>query len=84
VPDSHQQQTSGIAVLSAFGVICAILLGLVVWQPPAATWLAESAQAQFQAEFSNPAAEVAPVRLAAEPARKPISPGAWVEVVSSK
>jgi hypothetical protein len=67
VPDSHQQQTSGIAVLGAFGVICAILLGFVVWHPPAARWLAESTQA----EFSNAPAEAAPVRLAGELMRKP-------------
>ena len=80
MPDSHQQQTSGIAVLSAFGVICAILLGLVVWQPPAASWLAESTQA----EFSDAPVEAAPVRLAGELARKPIRPGAWAEIIHSK
>ncbi len=80
MPDSHQEQTSGIAVLGAFGVICAVLLGLAVWHPSAANWLAQGAQT----EFSDPPAEAATVRLANEPTRKPISPGAWAEVVSSK
>jgi hypothetical protein len=79
VPALHDQQTSAAAVLVAFGAICAILLGLVVWHPPAASWLAEGTQA----EFSNPPDEVAPVRLAAGPKRKPISQGAWVEVINS-
>ena len=84
MPDSHQHQTSGIAVLSAFGVICAILLGLAVWHPPAGNWLAQSAQAEFPAEFAEPPAEAANVRLADGSTRKPIGPGAWALVLNSK
>jgi hypothetical protein len=80
VPSSPEQQTSGVAVLSAFGAICAILLGLVVWHPPTASWLAESAQA----EFSNRPKEVTAVKLAEGLTRKPIRPGAWVEVINLK
>jgi hypothetical protein len=84
MPDSYQQQTSGIAVLGAFGVICVLLLGLAVWHPPAANWLAQSAQAEFQTEFSDPPAETATVRLADGSTRKPIGPGAWARVLNSK
>jgi hypothetical protein len=79
VPTSHEQQTTGIAVLVAFGAISAILVGLVVWQPPAASWLAQGTQA----ELSNAPDEVTPIRLAAGPGRKPIRPGAWAEVINS-
>jgi hypothetical protein len=80
MPDSHQQQTSGIAVLGAFGVICVLLLGLAVSHPPAANWLAQSAQA----EFSDRPVEAATVRLADGSMRKPIGPGAWAQVLNSK
>jgi hypothetical protein len=77
--NSRQQHTGGIAVLSVFGVICAILLGLVVWQPAGASRLAESTHVEFRAPV-----EAAPVRLAGGLVRKPISPGAWAEIVRSK
>jgi cytochrome oxidase assembly protein ShyY1 len=76
----NEQRASGAAVFISFGAIFAMLIGLVAWQPRAATWIAEA----VDAESSNAPDEAVPVRLAAEPTRRPIDPAAWTQVISSR
>jgi hypothetical protein len=77
MPVPSEQHASGVPVFMAFGVIFVLLIGLVVWQPTAATWIAEA----VDAESSKALDEAAPVRLAAEPAHRPIYPTAWTQVI---
>jgi hypothetical protein len=76
----NEQRVTGTPVFMAFGMIFVLLIGLVVWQPKAATWIAEA----VDAESSKAPDEAAPVRLAAEPTRRPIYPAAWTQVVDSR
>lgn len=80
MPAPNEQRVSGAPVFMAFGMIFVLLIGLVVWQPKAATWIAEAADA----ESSKAPDAVAPVRLAAEPKRRPIYPAAWTQVIGSR
>lgn len=77
MPAPSEQHVSGVPVFMAFGVIFVLLIGLVVWQPKAATWIAEA----VDAESSKAPDEAAPVRRAAEPAHRPIYPTAWTQVI---
>jgi cytochrome oxidase assembly protein ShyY1 len=80
MPAPSEQRVSGAPVFIAFGAIFVLLIGLVVWQPKAATWIAEA----VDAESSKAPHEAAPVRLAAVPARRPIYPTAWTQVIDSR
>jgi hypothetical protein len=80
MPAPNEQRASGAAVFTAFGAIFVLLIGLVAWQPRAATWIAEA----VDAESSNTPDEAAAVRLAAGPKRRPIDPAAWTQVISSR
>jgi hypothetical protein len=75
----NEQRVSGVPVFVAFGTIFVLLVGLVIWQPKAATWVAEA----VDAESSRAPDQAAPVRLAAEPKRRPIHPAAWTQVIDS-
>jgi hypothetical protein len=77
MPTPNDQRVSGAPVFIAFGAIFVLLIGLVAWQPKAATWIAEA----VDAESSKAPDKAAPVRLAAEPTRRPIYPTAWTEVI---
>jgi hypothetical protein len=80
MPAPNEQRASGVSVFIGFGAIFVLLIGLVAWQPKAATWIAEA----IEAESANAPDKVAPVKLAAEPARKPIHPDAWAQVFDSR
>lgn len=76
----NEQRVSGAPVFIAFGVIFLVLIGLVAWQPKAATWIAEA----VDTESSKAPDEAGPIRLAAEPTRRPIYPTAWTQVIDSR
>jgi hypothetical protein len=76
MPAPNEPRASGVAVFIAFGAIFVLLIGLVVWQPKAAVWIAEA----VDAESSKAPDEAASTRLAATPKRRPISPPAWMQV----
>jgi hypothetical protein len=76
----NEQRVSGAPVFIAFGTIFVLLIGLVAWQPRAAVWIAEA----VDAESSKAPDAAAPVRLAAEPMRRPIYPAAWTQVIDSR
>jgi hypothetical protein len=80
MPAPDESRVSGAAVLISFGAIFVLLIGLVAWQPKAATWIAEA----VGSEYSIAPDEAAPVRLAAEPKRRPIDPAAWAQIISSR
>lgn len=73
---SHQSNfdrpESGIAISVGFGAICALLLGLIIWQPEVAVWIPRSAEA----ELASAPDTSAPGQFA-QTTRKPIEPGAW-------
>lgn len=80
MPAPSEQRASGVAVFIGFGAIFVLLIGLVAWQPKAATWIAEA----IEAESSKASNEAAPVRLAAEPRRRPIHPAAWAQIIDAR
>lgn len=77
MPAPSEQRFSGAPAFIAFGFIFVMLIGLVALEPRAATWIAEAAEAESAKAPDQPA----PVRLAAEPKRRPIYPAGWTEVV---
>jgi hypothetical protein len=80
MPEPNERRISGVAVFIGFGAIFVLLIGLVAWQPKAATWIAET----VEAESSKAPDQAAPVRLATEPMRRPIDPDAWARIVDTR
>ena len=80
MPAPNEHRASGAAVFISFGAIFVLLIGLVACQPRVATWIAEA----VDAESTKAPHEAAPVRLAAVPARRPIYPTAWTQVIDSR
>jgi len=80
MPVPNEQRVRGVSVFIGFGAIFALLIGLVAWQPKAATWIAEA----VEAESPKAPEEAAPVRLAQEPQRRPIYPNAWAQAIDSR
>ena len=77
MPAPNEHRASGAVVFISFGAIFVLLIGLVACQPRVATWIAEA----VDAEPSKAPDEAAPVRLAAEPKRRPIDPAAWAQLL---
>lgn len=63
----------GFTIHVACGVFCALLLGIIIWQPKAGTWIAEA----VEAESSKTSGEPELARPVAALARKPIGSTAW-------
>lgn len=80
MPAPNEPRVNGVTVFLGFGAICVLLIGLVAWQPKAATWIAEA----VEAESPKAPDEAAPVRRVAEPQRRPINPAAWAQVIDSR
>jgi hypothetical protein len=78
-PNNFDRPESGIAISVGFGAICALLLGLIIWQPEVAVWIARSAEA----EFASAPDSSAPGQLA-QTRRRPIEPGAWSQSITPK
>jgi hypothetical protein len=76
--DEHY--VGGTLILAGFGAICVVLVGLVVFEPKVGVWVATAAEAEFSKAPDHPA----PIRLSAEPTRRPIQPTAWADIVAQK
>ena len=81
MPAPTEQPVRLPAVLIMSGAVFFLLLGLVIWQPKAVIWIADAVEAEH---FARSPDQAAPVRLAAEPKRKPIDPGEWVRVFKAE
>ena len=77
MPAPTEQPVRLPAILIMSGAVFFLLIGLVIWQPKAVIWIADAVEAEH---FVRSPDQPAPVRLAAEPNRKPIDPGAWARV----
>ena len=77
MPAPTQQPDSVTAILMMSGAVFFLLIGLVIWQPKAIIWVADAVEAEHFAKSPDQAALIG---LAAEPKRKPIDPGEWVQV----
>lgn len=71
-PNEHG---NGASVLFVFGAVFALLMALIAFQPKAGIWIADS----VQSEFSSAPDQAIPIRVTAEPKRRPIEPGEWVK-----
>lgn len=80
MPAPNEERISGVAVFLGLGAMFVLMIGLVAWQPKTVIWIAEA----VDAEFSKAPDAVAPVRLAAEPTRRPIHPDAWAQIIDSR
>jgi hypothetical protein len=67
------ERVSGLAVCAGFGAVFAVIMVLLIFEPKAAIWISDA----VDAEFSHTPDRAAAVRLA-EPRRRPIHPGEWV------
>jgi hypothetical protein len=77
MPVPTEQPDRFSKVLMIFGGFFVLLIGFVVWQPKATILIAEAVEAEHAAQIQD---QAPPVRLAAEPNRKPIGPGEWAHV----
>ena len=75
---SKEGRSSGFAVLVGFSAMCAILLALVVWQPKAATWIAQAVDAEAPNAQGDVTASIAKKN---PPMRKPIQSTAWAQII---
>jgi hypothetical protein len=60
--DRGTHRNSDIGFLAVPALIAVAMVGLVIFQPAASSWIAEAAQAEFAASFAMP--EAAPTQLA--------------------
>ena len=78
MPAPAKQPVSLTAVSLIIGAVFVLLIGLVIWQPKAAIWIADAVEAEHSAQSSD---QADPVKLAAVPKRRPVDPGQWAQVL---
>jgi hypothetical protein len=71
---------SGFGFYVACGILCAVLFGLIIWQPKAGPWIANA----VEAESSHTPGEPEFIGTAAALNRKPIGSTAWTQVFPPK
>jgi hypothetical protein len=77
MPAPKEQPVRLPAILIVSGAVFFLLIGLVIWQPKTAIWIADAVEAEH---FVQSPSQAAPLGLAAAPKRKPIDPGQWAQV----
>jgi hypothetical protein len=81
MPDTNEQPVGGAAIMITFGTIFIVLIGLVAFEPKIGPWIVSASEAEMAWQIPD---RPTPTRVAATPKRRPIEPGAWGEVATSK